>query len=295
MPGRKYQAITSSRYRYGFNGQEKSDDVTAGNYTAEYWEYDSRIGRRWNLDPKPNVSISSYAVFANNPIWFVDVKGDTIELVIGKKYTDAKGEEHPYGHAALPVFNAKEGYNMIYDFGRYGEVDIIPSTGEGIMNVYRDGNKYMQSEIRQRNSVGYSRATTVNEDNQIMAHFKAQVNAGEIYKTGAVPNGGGTAYKLGEYNVFSNNCMTKSCEGLNVIGLNWLGDQHDPREGFIEMENSFQSLNLTRTEYNKGSLPRITFNAKTFKPVKFEDIKVKMPQALKDNTTVIKQYPDNQR
>lgn len=39
---------TSSKYRYGFNGQERDDEIKgAGNsYTAEYWEYDSRTGRR---------------------------------------------------------------------------------------------------------------------------------------------------------------------------------------------------------------------------------------------------------
>jgi LysM repeat protein len=71
-------------YRYGFNRQEKSDDVTAGNYTAEYWEYDSRIGRRWNLDPKPNPSISSYAAFANNPILLTDPLGDTTNYSVKK-------------------------------------------------------------------------------------------------------------------------------------------------------------------------------------------------------------------
>lgn len=76
MPGRKYQAGSSS-YRYGFNAQEKSDDVIAGNYTAEYWEYDSRIGRRWNVDIKPNIAQSPYSCLNNNPIWFSDIKGDT--------------------------------------------------------------------------------------------------------------------------------------------------------------------------------------------------------------------------
>lgn len=46
-------------------------------YTAEFWEYDPRLGRRWNLDPRPNVSISPYATLSNNPIWFNDIKGDT--------------------------------------------------------------------------------------------------------------------------------------------------------------------------------------------------------------------------
>ena len=44
-------SVWDKGYRYGFNTQEKDDDVFIGAYTAEYWEYDSRLGRRWNLDP----------------------------------------------------------------------------------------------------------------------------------------------------------------------------------------------------------------------------------------------------
>lgn len=61
MPGRNYQSSTA--YRYGMNGQEKDDEIAQGIYTAMYWEYDIRIGRRWNLDPKPFVGISYYSCF----------------------------------------------------------------------------------------------------------------------------------------------------------------------------------------------------------------------------------------
>ena len=77
MPGRKYYA--GSGYRYGFNGQEKSDEIGEGFTTAEFWEYDSRIGRRWNLDPKPTIGRSEYETFFNNPIFFIDINGDTPE------------------------------------------------------------------------------------------------------------------------------------------------------------------------------------------------------------------------
>jgi len=80
LPGRNY---SSDSYRFGFNGQEKVDEVngSAGTHnTALFWEYDTRIGRRWNLDPKPNPSVSQYACFANNPIWFIDVLGDTTKV-----------------------------------------------------------------------------------------------------------------------------------------------------------------------------------------------------------------------
>ncbi len=65
------------RYRYGFNGQERDDEVAgAGNsYTAEFWQYDSRLGRRWNVDPVVKSYASNYSVFSNNPLTMVDPDG----------------------------------------------------------------------------------------------------------------------------------------------------------------------------------------------------------------------------
>lgn len=72
--------LTEKKYRYGFNGQEKDNEVAGeGNInTALFWEYDTRLGRRWNLDPKPETSISDYACLENNPIWHLDPLGDKI-------------------------------------------------------------------------------------------------------------------------------------------------------------------------------------------------------------------------
>ena len=68
-------------YRYFFNGQEGDNEVfvEVANYTAEFWQYDSRLGRRWNLDWIYKPFSSNYAAFANNPVWFTDPSGlDTI-------------------------------------------------------------------------------------------------------------------------------------------------------------------------------------------------------------------------
>ncbi len=72
----------SSDYRYGYNGKEKDEEISRnGNHTtAEFWEYDTRLGRRWNIDPRPNISMSSYATFAGNPIIFSDYLGDTVNV-----------------------------------------------------------------------------------------------------------------------------------------------------------------------------------------------------------------------
>jgi len=78
MPGRSY--FGSSPYRYGMNGQENDDEIT-GNHgthtTAMFWEYDSRIGRRWNIDPVFDPNTSPYACFSDNPILLSDPNGDT--------------------------------------------------------------------------------------------------------------------------------------------------------------------------------------------------------------------------
>ncbi|MCC6180373.1 MAG: hypothetical protein IT237_00925 [Bacteroidia bacterium] len=78
MPGRTFNR---NAYRYGgSNGQEKDDEIAQGIYTAEYWEYDSRLGRRWNMDPVPVPGISDYSCFNNNPILNVDPNGDVVKV-----------------------------------------------------------------------------------------------------------------------------------------------------------------------------------------------------------------------
>lgn len=74
----KDRSWQNTNYRYGYNTQEKSTEIDAnGNHnTAEFWEYDARSGRRWNLDPVDQISISNYATMSNNPITNVDWKGN---------------------------------------------------------------------------------------------------------------------------------------------------------------------------------------------------------------------------
>ncbi|MDA3912092.1 MAG: hypothetical protein PF448_12125 [Bacteroidales bacterium] len=65
--------------RFGFNGMEKDPEITGqegSHYTAAFWEYDTRIGRRRNVDPVDKPWESSYATFGNNPIFYVDPNSD---------------------------------------------------------------------------------------------------------------------------------------------------------------------------------------------------------------------------
>ena len=65
-------------YRFGFNGMEKDDEVkgVGGHYTTHFRQYDSRLGRWMSLEPKPVAWESYYAAYRNNPIYFIDPRGD---------------------------------------------------------------------------------------------------------------------------------------------------------------------------------------------------------------------------
>jgi len=81
----RYKAFDD--YQFGVNGQMKSDEIYGkGNLnTALFWEYDTRLARRWNIDPVDQVNISNYTCFRNNPLYFVDVEGNTVNTAELKK------------------------------------------------------------------------------------------------------------------------------------------------------------------------------------------------------------------
>jgi len=75
MPERGF---SSHSYRFGHNGQEPVNEQTGINgshYTALFWEYDARLGRRWNMDPVDKPWMSSYHAFSNKPIINIDPNG----------------------------------------------------------------------------------------------------------------------------------------------------------------------------------------------------------------------------
>jgi len=81
MPGRN---LEGDGYRFGFNSKEKDNEIygNGNSYTAEYWQYDARLGRRWNVDPVDKPWMSSYHAFSNKPITNVDPNGALDDVYI---------------------------------------------------------------------------------------------------------------------------------------------------------------------------------------------------------------------
>jgi len=82
LPGRNY---SSRSYVYGFNGKRKDDEIhgaTGTSYDFGARLYDPRVSRWLSLDPKASKypSLSAYAAFGLNPIYYIDPGGETLKV-----------------------------------------------------------------------------------------------------------------------------------------------------------------------------------------------------------------------
>jgi hypothetical protein len=121
MPGRKYS--NGGSYRYSINGQEKESELNENITTALYWEYDSRISRRWNVDPVLKVWESPYLCFSGNPILMSDPDGDVSSGGGG-------GEDPPKKKLPWYLRENKHGGKPVLTFGAKNLVTatVIPAT-----------------------------------------------------------------------------------------------------------------------------------------------------------------------
>jgi hypothetical protein len=146
MPGRNFN---SNNYKYGMNGQEKDDEVFQGAMTAEFWEYDSRIGRRWNLDVVPQTAISDYACFRNNPILFYDQNG--AEATDTRLFDRKSGKQVGYNKDAM-------GKEYIVD--DYGTKNKDGSFTHGKTVTPEDRQAVNNNATKVDNALSYSRNTS---------------------------------------------------------------------------------------------------------------------------------------
>ena len=92
MPTRTWND-PNAKYKYGFNGMEKDDDISGeGNeYTTEFRQYSSRIGRWFSLDPLTKAYESHYASFSNTPISKIDPDGNSDYYTADGEYLGSDG------------------------------------------------------------------------------------------------------------------------------------------------------------------------------------------------------------
>jgi hypothetical protein len=198
-----YQTANS---RYSFNSQEKDNELNKNMLSAEFWEYDARSARRWNLDPKPTASISNYSTFQSNPIIYSDMRGDSVSLIISgptlKKVDDYSYSNGLAGHVALNIDGVIHSYE---------------GNGQWSISKYKD---YMNFEKKDRAVA----ELTLNVDQD-----KVTDNLVKKEKENIV--------KPCDYNVNSNSCVTNVLDILKSSDL-----PIQPTNGIVTPEQVFEDF-----------------------------------------------------
>jgi YD repeat-containing protein len=140
--GRGYATET---YRFGYNAQEKTDEIsgTGNHFTAQFWEYDGRLGRRWNTDPVDKPWESLYATNNNNSIVFTDPLGLFGSLKEAREYRrehrkDLKlqGAKIKKGNDGIYSIEDKNGgWNYSRDDLKAARPDIIGVQEDGVLRT----------------------------------------------------------------------------------------------------------------------------------------------------------------
>jgi RHS repeat-associated protein len=110
-PGRKYNV---DGYRYGFNGKEKSDEISGQGVDYDYGFriYDARVGRFLSVDPlsKEYPWNSTYAFAENDVIRSIDLDG--LEKLIVVEYYDKDNNKTKTVFLGIRDSKTKEAVNM---------------------------------------------------------------------------------------------------------------------------------------------------------------------------------------
>lgn len=140
IPDRKFE-LQGKDYRYGMNSQEKDNDVFKGAMTAEYWEYDSRLGRRWNVDPIVKPFESPFETFGNNPLYYADTDGaDKQDKILLDNLGNKIGEDKDLNGKDL----------ITYENGHYNEDGSFTSERTRTEEQYKADLSYEASQVIRR-------------------------------------------------------------------------------------------------------------------------------------------------
>jgi hypothetical protein len=155
----------TDKVKFGFNGQEKDREIYNNESitTALFWKYDGRIGRRWNIDPKPIIGVSEYATFLNNPNLYTDKYGDN-PIVWGTAPWLAKRAIPLFltGAAISTSVQFLENY-MVYEDAKKAaaNIDVFDVAADGTIAAITGGVGTIQTLFKQGTAVALIKATSV--------------------------------------------------------------------------------------------------------------------------------------
>ncbi len=197
---------------YKYNGKEydTKNNLNWYDYGARY--YDAALGRFTTVDPlaEKYYGINPYAYCLNNPIKYVDTDGKLPRIFVERK---------GFGHAFVTVGNGTN--TTVFTYGRYGALGKDKSsarstspTGEGVL-IKLTGNdaiSFIQNQMLENEAIGYEFSN--GSDKSVSEHFNKQLSESDKIPQKGKYAGNKNAKVIDEYNLFTNNCVTTSVNGI---------------------------------------------------------------------------------
>lgn len=221
--GLKHNGYTGTNlqpgYKYKYNGKELQDELGLNTYAYGWRDYDPTIGRFLKIDrfAEKYMEKTPYNYAANNPIYYIDVAGDSIKVsfrtgflgIFGKKQTltyDSKNQQ----------WNNEKGKQYSGKTSKFAD------------RVLGD------LKTNQKNELGNEIVSNLANDN--IDHFVKNgdpnsntINDPNIYYNGSVGDDGQKIYQGGKsgsspgYVVFGHEMAHKYSRNLGVRNVPWFG------------------------------------------------------------------------
>ena len=168
--------------------------------------------------------ITPYAFCLNNPVKYVDSDGREPRI-----YVETKG----FGHTFVTTGTGDN--TTVYTYGRYGELGKNKSsargatpTGEGILIRLTgdEAKSFIQDQITRNDAITFE--FTKGSDEAVAKHFDNIFNSSDKIPTKGKYADNENARVIDTYNIFNNNCVTTSIDGVQS------GSQQDLKLGGLK-------------------------------------------------------------
>lgn len=282
MPGRKFKQAGSD-YRYSINGQEKERELNENITTAMFWEYDSRTGRRWNIDPITKEFESPYATFGCNPIlmvdplgldWYKDTKGKNKGDVV---FMEGSGKHKGYQNIT-GSWTKRNSRGFSYLYG-HGKGDVTQSGPNDLLSeiVVTSKGKKKDNSLMER-MLQVSNVTQADKDAYNASHPRP--SEASVWKTIFWDAGVGALNPVKDLDVYASASIKQKTQVGNISGtLVWGGVQvgvtTTGNEGvygnLITGENSYFSYKYGNNEIRGMPFRGLGVTAPFFKQPTFGD------------------------
>jgi RHS repeat-associated protein len=168
MEGRYYEVDTSFRFRFGYQGSEKDDEISSkgGHISTFFREGDTRLVIWWSPDPKGHVQPwqSPYSFMNGNPILFNDPLGDCPPFLwTAARWLASRAIPLFFGGATLSVGVQFAGNYIYFDDAKkaISNIDLVDAAADGTINVLTGGAGSFRTLFKQGTKVAIKKASAI--------------------------------------------------------------------------------------------------------------------------------------